>query len=251
MKFKLPRQLLDPEIVSIISREIRRQKISVTRASEKRLRELIQISHWIEDKGLPDFLVCLKLSHRLGFGIFLRADAKPIVKDQMIAPYSGEVSLVVEHEPDDTAYAFSPMDPFHLTKKEQAILDRGHRYHPRRLYSIKVDALYRGNFTRFINHSEEPNVLACAFCTTKKNSFGLPSMPIEIIYVAKKTIHPGEQLLVCYEEEEKSYWGAFNKTPFSMTPTTFRENTSLQILRERVDQTKPRGKSKRRNHKTR
>ena len=43
MKFKLPRQSLSKEISEIVSREIKRQKISLLRATKKHLEELVRI----------------------------------------------------------------------------------------------------------------------------------------------------------------------------------------------------------------
>jgi hypothetical protein len=86
---------------------------------------------------------------------------------------------------------------------------------------LKVDGFKKGNFTRFINHSEKPNVVAYTLAVPA-NPYGLVPVPIEVIYFAKKTIYPGEQLLVSYEEGEKCYWGAQAAKPFPMTPKTFR-----------------------------
>ncbi len=230
MKYRLPRQLIDPQICEVIARAIRKQDCPVTRAPNKRLKELAEICEVIERQGLPKHLICKKLPHNLGRGIFLAPDAKPIERHEMIGPYAGEVSIVVENEPDDTGYAFAPIASFNLTKPEQALFDPKNRYHPRRLYSMKLDALKKGNFTRFINHSEKPNVEACAFSIPKNNPYGLFPTPVEIIYIAKKTIRPGEQLLICYEEEADSYWGALDIEPFPMTPKTFQLSASGQIL---------------------
>ena len=43
---------------------------------------------------------------------------------------------------------------------------------------------------------------------------GLAPAAIEVIYCVKKTIRPGEQLLVSYEDGENSYWKAFGIKPF-------------------------------------
>src|SRR5579863_589625 len=240
MEFRLSRQLIDPKIFAIVSREIRKQNLLITHASKKRLKELAEIVEIVERQGTPKHLICKKLPHKLGHGLFLAPDAKPIQRHALIAPYAGEVSIVPENAPDDSGYAFSPVSGFHLTKEEQAHFDPKHRYHPRRLYSLKLDALHKGNFARFINHSAKPNVVACAFSTPKKNPYGLAPMPVEILYIAKKTIHPGEQLLVCYEEEEGSYWGALGIEPFLMDPKTFQLSTSLEIVRNKPGSSKSR-----------
>jgi hypothetical protein len=221
MDFRLCRQLIDPKISEIVAREIKKQDCVVTRASDKRLREMAAVCQMIAKQGLPKRFICKKLPHKLGHGIFLARDEKPIMRYEMIGPYAGEVSIVQENAPDDTGYAFSPISRFHLTKEEQAYFDPKARYHARRLYSLKLDALNKGNFTRFINHSIKPNVAACTFSTANGDRHGLEPMPIEIVYIAKKTIHPGEQLLICYEEEEGSYWGALGIKAYPMDPKTF------------------------------
>ena len=230
MKYRLPRQLIDPKTSETISKAILKQDCPVTRAPKKRLKELAAICEIIIRDGLPKHLICKKLPHDLGRGIFLAPDAKPIQRHQLIGPYAGEVSIVVENEPDDTGYAFAPIASFNLNKLEQAEFDSKNRFHPRRLYSMKLDALKKGNFTRFINHSENPNVQACAYSIPENNPYGLSPTPVEIIYISKKTIHPGEQLLICYEEEEDSYWGALDIEPYPMNPKTFQLTASGQLL---------------------
>ena len=125
--------------------------------------------------------------------------------------------------------AFTPIEDICLKKEEQALFDKKRKYHPRRLYSLKVDARKKGNFTRFINHSEKPNVVAHLFAIPA-NVYGLKPASIEVVYIAKKNIYPGEQLLVCYEDGEKSYWGVSKIKPFYMTPKTFQLSSSLKIV---------------------
>lgn len=229
MKYKLPRQIINQTITRIISREMRKQKIVVSVASKNHLKEIAEISEAIEKWSLPKYLVRKKLPFDLGFGIFLHPDAKPILKGQVIAPYSGEVSLVPQNDADDAAYAFEPLNNMHLKKEEQEALDKKRAYHSRRLYSVKLDAFKKGNFTRFINHSDKPNILAQTLCIPS-NRYNLPPSPIEIIYIAKKKILPGEQLLVCYEDGEKSYWGVSKIVPFPMTPKTFKVDANLELI---------------------
>lgn len=220
MRFKLARQQISEELCALASKKIRQNKIYIPTATKNHLIDIAAIGKKIQKKGLPKHLVRKKLRGKLGYGIFLRPNAKPILKGEAIAPYSGEVSLVAQNAEDDSDYIFSLITDLLLTKEEQHLLDPGIRYHPRRLYSIDLDAEKRGNFTRFINHSEKPNVEA-HLLRIPANSLGLKPAAFEIIYIAKKTIRPGEQLLVCYEGEEKSYWGAKKIKPFPMTPKTF------------------------------
>jgi hypothetical protein len=193
---------------------------------------MAEVSKQIQESGCPDHLVCKKLPNNLGSGIFLHPDAQPLLKGQVIASYAGEISVVVQNEHDDEGdYAFAPLEHFRLSKNEQILLDKKFSYHARRHYALKLDAFKQGNFTRFINHSVKPNVYA-EMLKIPENPYGLAPAPIEIVYLVKKTVLPGEQLLISYEAGEKSYWNAVNIKPFPMTPKTFRLNGSLKLIRD-------------------
>jgi SET domain-containing protein len=122
------------------------------------------------------------------------------------------------------------LEKIHLTKEEQQIYHKKAAFHATRNYSLLIDAIKKGNFTRYINHSEEPNVVAALCRIPAKNSYGLSKAAIEVIYFSKKIIRPGEQLLVSYEDGEKSYWKASKIKPFVMTPKTFRLSPSLKLI---------------------
>ena len=198
-------------------------------ASRKILKELAPILEDIQTRGLPKYLVLKKLRGKLGFGVFLHPEAKPILKNEPIAPYAGAVTISPQNQGGDSDYAFALITDMKLTRKEQHDWDPTRKYHPRRLYSIDLDAQETGNFTRFINHSEKPNIEA-QLVRIPANSLSLEPAPFEIFYMAKKTIRPGEQLLVCYDGKDNSYWGALNIKPFPMTPKTFKLNSSLQVI---------------------
>ena len=228
MKYKMPRQTVPSEIQKIISREMKKQKIRIARLSPKQLKELWALTETIKKSGLPKNLICRKLPHNLGRGIFLHPNAEPILKGQLIGSYAGEISLIPQNQLENGSYAFTPVEDIHLSKEEQLLFDKKRGYHPKRLYALMVDALKKGNFTRFINHSEKPNVIAHIH-SVPKNSYGLDPTPVEVIYFAKKTIRPGEQLLVSYEDEEKSYWAPAKIKPFPMFPKTFSLSSSLKV----------------------
>ncbi len=229
MKFTLPRQTLTPEIAAIMTREIKKQKIDISRATKKNLIELAQVLKTIHETGsLPD-LICKQLPHDLGSGIFLSPTAKPIRKGQVIAPYAGYLSFMPQNDPEDGTYAFTPICGILLTKEEQALFDKTRRWHPRRLYDLKLCAQERGNLTRFVNHSSTPNVDSYSM-SVPKNPYGVEPSPIEVIYFANKTIHPGEQLLTCYEDDEATYWGVMKVKPFPMTPKTFMLSSDLKLV---------------------
>jgi hypothetical protein len=229
MKYKLPQPILTPHMIKLISREIKRLKIGTVRPTKREMQELAAVCKAIRSTGLPKNLVCKKLPGKLGSGIFLHPNAEPLAKGQIIAAYAGKVELVAQNVPDDSAYAFAPLSDMLLTKEEQHLYDPKRRYHPRRLYSLNIDAVKSGNFTRYINHSEKPNISAELF-RISKNKLGVSVSPIEVVYLVKKKILPGEQLLVSYEGEEKSYWSALGIQPDPVTPKTYRLSKSLQII---------------------
>ncbi|MEI6242317.1 MAG: SET domain-containing protein-lysine N-methyltransferase [Chlamydiota bacterium] len=69
---------------------------------------------------------------------------------------------------------------------------------------LSIDARDRGNLTRFINHSFSPNVELISVLT--------PPL-FQMIYVAKKPIAKGEEILADYG---KNYWKDLRKTPKSI-----------------------------------
>lgn len=224
MQYKLPRQEISPEILSFGLRKLREHDLFIPRAGRVHLRQIAAVARRIRSAGLPKGLMVRRLEGKLGFGVFLRADARVILRGEVIAPYSGDVYVSPQNQGEGSDYAFSLLSDLKLTREEQKQFDPDRSFHPGRLYSIDLDADKKGNFTRFINHSAKPNVEARLVRVAK-------GAPFEIIYFAKKKILPGEQLLVCYEGEDKSYWGALNIKPFPMDPQTFRLSKSLKIYK--------------------
>jgi hypothetical protein len=220
MKYKMPFQEIESAVKEIISREVKRQKIALLRAQDKHLKELAGVAAQVRAQGLPSYLVCKKLPHNLGYGIFLHPDAEPLKKGQVVGQYTGETMLVPQHVSEDALYAFEPLSNILLTKIEQKIYHSRGRYHPRRMYSLHVDAKKKGNFTRFINHSEQPNVRA-ELVKIPPNPYGVPASPLAVLYFVERTIRPGEQLLVSYDGDDHSYWSALDIKPFPLLSGTF------------------------------
>lgn len=229
MPFKLPRQTAKENYDSIVKREVKEQKVNVDRADKYDLEALRDISKEIKAYEVPKKFVLKKLPHNIGHGIFLHPDEEPMVQGELIAPYSGEVSLVAQDEQDDSAYTFEILDDMVLNKKEQEKFHKGAEYDSDRLYCLNLNAEKKGNFTRYINHSSKPNLVA-HLIKVHKNKYGLESNGVEVFYFARKKINPGEQLLVCYEEEGDSYWKVFNIVPYPMFAKTFMVNKSLNLI---------------------
>lgn len=221
MKFNLIQSEFDPEMAPLLKREIKKHKVLISRLSQKNLKEIAALSQILKEKELPDYFLRKKLNAKLGYGIFLHPYASPLVKGQVVGLYSGEISLIPQNAPDSSGFAFNLISNMHLEKEVQTKWDRENRYHPRRLYTFKLDALKKGNFTRYINHSEKPNLIAY-MVSIPENSFGINPSPIEIVYFVKRKINPGEQLLISYEAGEKSYWEANEESAYPMDPKTFK-----------------------------
>lgn len=232
MKYNLSRQIFiqDQEVQKAISKEAEAQKEEIFKPTTQNLKEIAEVCSAIEAKGLPDYLIIKKLPHDLGHGLFLRPNAKPLKKGTVIAPYSGEVELIAHSDERDSAYMFAIFTELTLDKPSQQAINPKAKFSPRRLYALNLDAEKKGNFTRFINHSSlEPNVEA-KLLRIGKNKLGLKEMPVEVVYFAQKTIKPGEQLLVCYEDEDETYWSAVGITPYPMDPKTFKINSKLELV---------------------
>ncbi len=216
----MPFQVFDPAILEIILRETRKQKPSLLRATKQHIKELAIVAQSIKHKGLPEYLICKQLPKDLGYGIFLHPESKPLTKGRVVAPYTGDTLLVPQNVSDDALYAFEPLSNINLTREEQKKFHSKGRFHPRRHYSLHIDAEKSGNFTRFINHSESPNV-AAELVRIPPNSDDVPESPLAVIYFITRTVQPGEQLLVSYDGDEHSYWGALDIKPFPLFPNTF------------------------------
>jgi hypothetical protein len=227
-KFSLPRPVIPSDMIELIETEIRRQEVDVAKATKKQLLELKRICDEIEEHGISSHLVCAKLPDGLGYGIFLHPNAKPIPKGRLIGSYSGIVSFFPQNEPGNSVYSFAPLFDIRLSKEKQKVFSPKKKFHPRRLYSMDVDAEKSGNFIRFVNHSDQPNLVAYLF-KIPKNPYGLTPSPIEVIYLSNKIIRPGEQLLISYEGDDGTYWKYLKIKPTPITPRTYQLDKDLLV----------------------
>lgn len=223
MKFRLKEQIISRGLIKIVANQKSKIELGLFAMTRQNKKQLIDVQKEIVQNGVPSHLFIHKLPGKIGHGVFLHPNAKPIEKGQLVAPYAGLVSLVPQNAFDEADYAFDPVIDIKLSKEDQKLYDPKSSYRPNRLYALKLDAFKQGNFTRFVNHSSKPNLVAYLAST--------PSNPYQIIYFAKKQIMPGEQLLVSYEDGEKNYWGAMGITPFHMTPKTFRVDAKLKLYK--------------------
>lgn len=230
--FRLARLKIAKQLKELSEAKIARDRILVPVASKQTVQEIAAVTREIRRREIPQRFVLKRLKGKLGYGLFLHPEAKPIARGEAIAPYSGVAFLAPQTQDHPSNYIFSLFSGWRLTKEEQQRFDPANRYHPRRFYSLDLDAEKNGNFTRFINHSDQPNIEA-DLIRIPTNSLGLKPGPFEMVYFAKKKIRPGEQLLICYDGDDKSYWGACGIKPFAMKPNTFVLNAILEVVEKK------------------
>jgi hypothetical protein len=227
-RFNMPRPEFSDEITSICLREMDRLEIEADVLKKEQKVQLKALIEEVETIGIPKKFVLKKLPKKLGSGLFLHPEASSMKKGDVIGCYAGKVSFGVQNLYESGgSYVFSPLSDLHLTKEEQKKYDSKRKFHPSRLYYLRIDAEKEGNYTRYINHSSDPNIEAQL---THVKGDGLKESFFEIIYLVKKTIHPQEQLLVSYEDGEDCYWKAMGIQPFSIFPTTFMINQNLEVI---------------------
>lgn len=137
----------------------------------------------------------MKHHSTIGWGVFV-AEGKTIEARKIVGIYTGKVMLVNPRDPKDKRnsdpddYNFCiKTNRIHLERAEfnalqkegSARCDDG--YDLSKGLEFIVDASQTGNFTRFINHSNTPNLKAQ--CKLAKFKGG---MQIVIVLIAKKTI---------------------------------------------------------------
>lgn len=116
------------------------------------------------------------VSDQVGYGIFAEEDIQP---GDLVVEYTGKLQRTVE----DTVYSFS-YPPDNKSSHFKAPLPS----------SCHLNAMHYGNEARFANHSDDPNL---------ETKFVFQGGAWHIIYVAKKKIPRGKQLLINYGS---GYW---------------------------------------------
>lgn len=156
------------------------QKIIIKSAKAMQKKQLVQKAHWlgvyfqkeIAEGYLPKINIQW-LGEELGFGVFAEKDILP---GQFIGEYTGLVRKRKRFADKKNHYCF-----------EYTIGDW--RRNP-----YIIDAEKQGNHTRFINHSDVPNLETFSVFSGKA---------MHIILVTKNAIKAGEQL--CYDYGE-NFW---------------------------------------------
>jgi hypothetical protein len=167
--------------------------ISLTRKNFKKMipayeETLREYEDSLAHQTLPKGLLILPVPG-LGEGLFLDRKAKPIPKNTFIGFYSGRYMIQKEEDINPSAYLWTVAS---FQRKIKGVETTCY---------LDIDAQDTGNFTRFINHSNHPNVKVTV---VTKNS-----LPQRAYYTCAEIL-PGEQLLVKYGKE---YWAAMDIDP--------------------------------------
>ncbi|MBS0635382.1 MAG: SET domain-containing protein-lysine N-methyltransferase [Verrucomicrobia bacterium] len=179
----------------------------------------------VSSHGIPPEFV-LKYNSMVGWGLFV-APGQEIEPNKIIGIYSGRVLLVNPRTPRETAriqadesYNFLiDADPIRLTKDEfrdlsyegSVKLDPG--YSPSKGLELIVDASESGNFTRFVNHSENPNLQTCCRCAKFPEGW-----QVVVVLIAKRRIFENEPLSFDYGS---GYWKGKGISPNELLSLEF------------------------------
>jgi SET domain-containing protein len=126
------------------------------------------------------------IDEQIGHGAFADDD---IEEGQMIGEYTGIVTERYQLRDFDSSYGWSLIAPEYQRDSQRFLF---------------VDARRAGNFTRFINHSNYPNIKAITIYSHDE---------WHMVYIAARLIKKGEQLLVDYGI---GYWAHKTCKPIEM-----------------------------------
>jgi hypothetical protein len=194
--------------IKVLLRQHMQNRSTIALFVSKRLYKIIlEKNKEITSGNIPSNLQIARVHPKVGMGVFLKPKEESIEVGSFLGVYAGVKELVEENPGFTSAYAYN------IAKGVLCGEDQNR-------YSIQVNALNTGNFTRFFNHSSlKPNI--------KPLLSKLPGGRVEILFFALKKIRPGEQLLVDYGDR---YWQVLNLTPVNMIPTSFMLNSLNKVI---------------------
>ncbi|OGH98720.1 MAG: hypothetical protein A2X42_02225 [Candidatus Margulisbacteria bacterium GWF2_38_17] len=167
---------IDPDIIDIHNVEF--ANMSVTDRLALILNYLRNRKYYyFIDKGITANVYISYINERIGYGLFADEDIK---KNSWIGEYSGRL---------------------HLANGKREESEYGWLYPTMKNNIFTIEASKYGNYTRYVNHSFKPNVVARSIYFKDYWHFG---------YVAIKAISKNEQLLVNYGD---FYWERRLDTP--------------------------------------
>lgn len=139
-------------------------------------------SNRVVQKGLNKKLMVNYISKGKGFGVFALEELK---KDEFVCEYVGEII--------DKNTAYEKIDRNKLRKRNNYVLQVREVY-KNMVVNTFIDAEEKGNISRFINHSCDPNMY---FDIVRINHF-----TPQIAFYAKRDIAIGEELTFSYIDGE-------------------------------------------------
>lgn len=156
----------------------------------------------METSGIPEKLALLKINEELGCGVFAKQNIEP---KEFIGIYSGLFELIQENNDQNNEYAYDVTEGILKQFLSSLNLDDDGSG----VYFLRTNALKAGNFTKYINHSNSPNV------DTKLRKI---DNHIQILLFALKPIQQGCQLFLDYGEE---YWKKMGIKPKELNDSTY------------------------------
>jgi len=214
------------EIIQLLksySKKIR--SIDCPKASKELIKKIEKYQEQLKTHGIPPHLELKEVNEYMQTGVFLRPNAKSLKKGSFIGIYTGEYEIVLESETEGNHYAYDVAPGISIKKSLlKFVRSKDKTLSIKDKYSIQTNALEKGNFTRYINHSSvDTNIEAM----TRK----LPSGTIEVCLFTAKKIHPGEQLLSSYGGQ---YWSVLPIIPEPVYANSYTLSSSGKIIKHPI-----------------
>ncbi len=155
----------------------------------------------VDENGLPGYIE-LRYNRQLGYGVFATMN---LPAHERLALYPGRYSLesqTATPPPPYSRYTFAIWADIWLPPQYfEGLRDAGYlrtlntEHDPQELFLFQIDAEEEGNWSRFVNHSNEPNAYVTLCRIADPISGKLLIVPI---LVTKRHIGPGEQITIDY-----------------------------------------------------
>ncbi|MBM3206997.1 MAG: SET domain-containing protein [Chlamydiae bacterium] len=201
------------------------RSIDCPKASKDLLKRIDKYQSDLKTYGIPPFLELKEVNEYMQTGVFLKPDAKGIKKGSFIGIYTGEYEIVLETETKGNHYAYDVAPGISIQKGLlKFVRSKGKNLSTKEKYSIQTNAVNKGNFTRYINHSSvDTNIEAM----TRK----LPDGTIEVCLFTTKKILPGEQLLSSYGGQ---YWSVLPIIPEPIYAKSYTLSSDGKIIKNEI-----------------
>ncbi|MFY7842811.1 MAG: hypothetical protein ACOVOR_02215 [Rhabdochlamydiaceae bacterium] len=107
---------------------------------------------------------------------------------------------------------------------ERDLITQAARYYPTLKYFIVFLTIFPRQLSTYDKSTTSPK---SGLTNLQKNVYGLEPSLIEIVFVARKRIHPGCQLLIDYGQ---NYWARLGVDPFPLLENTYRLDSNLNFV---------------------